>query len=129
MLNSKKNLLLVAGLALALSACGKGDDKGQSSGAAAVATGPSTTQFPGQQFNQIVAENGGYVVWYRFEQNGCRTGYKEISSWSEAQTREYLCSALQHNGFNRYCAADVRQAYFNMMCPGKTWTPTDGGFW
>jgi hypothetical protein len=119
----RKNILFVLGLALALSACGKGDSAPVQSSAGAAATGPNPGQYPNQYFAPISGEYGGFYVSYRFTQNGCGTGFKEFFSYSDQQTRDQLCSALQDNGYNRYCAVDIRQAYFNSMCSGKTWTP------
>lgn len=120
----KKNILFVLGLALALTACGKGGDApAQTGGGAAAATGPAPGQYQNQYFAPISGEYGGFYVSYRFTQNGCSTGFKEFFSYSDQQTRDQLCSALQHNGYNRYCAVDIRQAYFNSMCSGRTWNP------
>lgn len=118
----KKNILFLIGVSLALAGCGKGDEQTQTSGVSAPA-GPNTSQYPGQYFAPITGEYGGFYVSYRFRQNGCGTGFKEFFSYSDADTRNQLCSALQHNGYNRYCAQDIRQAYFNSMCSGQTWNP------
>lgn len=118
----KKNILFLIGVSLALAACGKGDESHvQSNGVAT--TGPNTSQYPNQYFAPISGEYGGFYVSYRFTQNGCSTGFKEFFSYTDADTRNQLCSALQHNAYNRYCAQDIRQAYFNTMCSGQAWNP------
>lgn len=123
-----KHVLVALSLIIVLSACGKGDETKAQSSAVATPAGPNVSQYPNQYFAPITSEYGGFSVSYRFKQNGCSTGTREFFGYTEAEVRQELCYVLQVNRYNRYCAVDIRQAYFNTMCPGKTWNPQNPQF-
>lgn len=119
----KKHIFVILGLSFVFAACGKNDSQPQTTSGNAVVSGPSTSQYPNQYFSPISNDWGGFYVSYKFVQNSCSTGFHEFYSQSDAETRNRLCTTLQDNWRNRGCAMEIRQAYFNSMCSGRTWAP------
>jgi hypothetical protein len=115
----KQNLLMLLGLAVLLTACGKNDEEKQTN----AVTLPHTGQYPGVDFPSISNQYGYYYVSYSFYQDGCYTGRHSYYDYTEAGTRQQLCSALQQDWVNRGCARGMREAYFHAQCSGQTWSP------
>lgn len=50
---------------------------------------------------------------YNLSYNGCSTGEQSFNSRSE------MCTGLQNNKLNNYCALDLRRIHFENECPGQ----------
>jgi HEAT repeat protein len=109
-MKAKKDLLVIAAMAVtvALAACSK--DKNKSSGA-------DPNSMNGPVTEQAFSEK------YQFELNGCNTGKHEFSSDSQADVTKQLCEALQNEELNKSCAQPLRKNFFDKKCPSVSWSP------
>jgi hypothetical protein len=110
-----KNFLTMFFLATALvaSACSK-KENGSSSPALPVHPDSKSSDTSSARFKDS----------YQFEFNGCKTGKHEFVANSSAQeVTSQLCSALQDETLNNFCAADMRREYFEKKCANQSWKP------
>lgn len=65
------------------------------------------------------SESDKATMSYELSENGCKTGKREFKG-SRDSANAQLCSALQNDGLNCFCASDSRKKHFELVgCGGK----------
>ncbi|MEC9282098.1 MAG: hypothetical protein VX642_05260 [Bdellovibrionota bacterium] len=62
------------------------------------------------------SSSSNYCDSYQYKENGCDTGKMVFEGSSAEEVNQLLCSALQDDELNRYCAYDMRLARYKQSC-------------